>query len=336
MDSNARKNFWDVLNSLHDNSESSINKLVGASPLPKTLCRFRPVNKNSLQQLNNNTLYFSSADRYDDPFDTYFYIDVNQMIPVYEEMRKALFVGNEGFMQAISQIAKLAGKDPNEFVKDLLKKDVDFSHLNGQLMMVRNSIQKRLFSICFCEDEYNETLWLKYANNYQGFVLIYDLQDPNTFLCGKGTQCTSCLTAQNPPNIYPVYYSDERYDATKCALGMLLYDKVIGYNPITTSLLPNIIQQSIMWELERVSLIKKKCHENDQEWRMIRPTVSEQRSFYKMKPSKVIIGLRTPEYESRLIVSAAVNAGIKEVHKLYINDKDLLDSAPIPDNLYHI
>ena len=336
MDSNARKNFWDVLNSLHDNSESSINKLVGASPLPKTLCRFRSVSESSLQQLNDNKLFFSSADYYDDPFDTYFYIDVDQMIPVYEEMRKALFVGNEGFMQAIHQVAKLVGKDSNEFVETLFKESVDFSHLKGQLMMVRNSIQKRLFSICFCEDEYNETLWLKYANNYQGFVLVYDFNDSDTFLCGKTAECQNCSTAYNRPGIYPMYYADERYDATRCALGMLLYDKVVGYNPTNTSLLPNIIQQSIMWELERVSLIKKKCHENDQEWRMIRPTVSEQRSFYKMKPSKVIIGLRTPEYESRLIVSAAVNAGIKEVHKLYINDKDLLDSAPIPDNLYHI
>ena len=69
---------------------------------------------------------------------------------------------------------------------------------------------------------------------------------------------------------------------------------------------------------------------------MIRPAMMEQRTPIKMKPSKVIIGMRTPEYESRLIVSAAVNAGIKEIHKLYINDSDELDSESVPIECYHI
>ena len=47
------------------------------------LCRFRSVNKNTLQQLQDNKLFFSSADRYDDPFDTYFYID-------YAKIRKII------------------------------------------------------------------------------------------------------------------------------------------------------------------------------------------------------------------------------------------------------
>ena len=91
----------------------------------------------------------------------------------------------------------------------------------------------------------------------------------------------------------------------------------------------NYIQNSLMWEVERISLIKKKCHEYDQEWRMIRPAMFEQRSCIKMKPSKVIVGLRTPQYERRLIASAATIAGIQEIHELYINGLDKLDSRPI-------
>ena len=43
--------------------------------IPNTLCRFRAVNENSLVQLQENKLYFSTSDYYDDPFDTYFYLD---------------------------------------------------------------------------------------------------------------------------------------------------------------------------------------------------------------------------------------------------------------------
>lgn len=85
----------------------------------------------------------------------------------------------------------------------------------------------------------------------------------------------------------------------------------------------------LVWEIERISLIKRKCHEHDQEWRMIRPEVDEQRSCVKMKPCKIIIGLRTPQYERRLIASAATIAGIQEIHELFINDSDNLDSRPI-------
>lgn len=336
MDNNGRERFWNVLKNIHDNSNESVNMLMNASPWPKTLCRFRPVSGNSLMQLNDNKLFFSSADYYDDPFDTYFYIDVNQMTPTYEKMRNDLREGNEELMDSLYKIAMLTGQEPDKFANMLSNDSLDFLKLEGQLREVRNSIQRKLFSICFCEDEYNETLWLKYADNYKGFVLIYDLNNTNTYLCGKEEACRNCITAQNPSSIYPVYYSDERYDATKCALGILLIDKIIGNNSKAMIPFYNSIQQSMMWEFERISLIKKKCHENDKEWRMLRPAIDEHRSFIKMKPSKVIIGLRTPDHESRLIVSAAVNAGIREIHKLYINDLDKLDSLPVPDNLYRI
>ena len=73
----------------------------------------------------------------------------------------------------------------------------------------------------------------------------------------------------------------------------------------------------------------KKCHEYDQEWRMIRPTMSLDRTCIKMKPNKVILGLRMPEYEKRLVISAAKVAGINNIEELYINDSDLLDTKAI-------
>ncbi|MCM1530581.1 MAG: DUF2971 domain-containing protein [Alistipes sp.] len=251
-------------------------------------------------------------------------------------MRKSLLEGNAEIVNALHQIALAAGKHPDELVKMLSNEFLDFTKFKGQLMGIRNSIQRKLFSICFCEDEYNETLWLKYAGNYSGFVLVYDMESPDTFMCGKEEQCQNCNSAKERPYIYPVYYSDVRYDATKYASGIWLMEKIEQQNNMALLPFYKYVYSTLVWEAERISLIKKKCHENDQEWRMIRPAISEQRSCIKMKPSRVIIGLRTPDYESRLIVSAAVNAGIQEIHKLYINDSDILSSSPIPDNLYRI
>lgn len=329
MDNNEREKFWNVLKDLHNNDEESMSMLTEVSKRPETLCRFRPVSEHSLQQLQENKLFFSSADHYDDPFDTYFYIDVGQMVPVYEEMKKDLLEGNTEFADKLRQIAKLIGQEPEIFVNMLSNGALDFAQLKGQLTMVRNSIQRRLFSICFCEDPYNETLWLKYAGNYSGFVQIYDFKSLDVFLCGTENSCQNCISVREPSYIYPVYYSDIRYDATKYALGIWLMEKLEKQNDMALAPLHEYVKFSLMWEIERISLIKKKCHEYDQEWRMIRPAMFEQRSCIKMKPSKVIVGLRTPQYERRLIASAATIAGIQEIHELYINGSDKLDSRPI-------
>lgn len=336
MDNEGRKKFWDVLSGLHDNKKEHVDALMDASPWPETLCRFRHVSENSLRQLNDNKLFFSSADRYDDPFDTYFYINVDQMVPVYEELRDRLLKGNKELIDVLHQIATMTGQEPEAFVNMLSNETVNFTQLKGQLREIRNSMQRKMFSICFCENPYNETLWLKYAENYSGFVLVYDLKDRATFICGTENDCKNCRMAIERPYIYPVYYSNTKYDATKFATGVWLMDRIPARN--NNALLPLYqgIYTNLMWEAERVSLIKKKCHEYDKEWRMIRPAMMEQRSAIKMKPRKVIVGLRTPEYESRLIFSAAVNAGIEEIHKLYINSSDELDSKPISEILYHI
>ena len=120
-----------------------------------------------------------------------------------------------------------------------------------------------------------------------------------------------------------------RYDATKYALGIWLMEKIEKQNNMALAPLHEYVKSSLIWEIERICLIKRKCHEYDQEWRMIRPAMFEQRSCVKMKPCKIIVGLRTPQYERRLIVSAATIAGIQEIHELYINDSDKLDSRPI-------
>lgn len=329
MDSKGRSNFWEKLEKCHNNSKEQIDNLVKASKQPKMLCRFRSVNEQTLQQLQENKLFFSSADHYDDPFDTYFYINVEQMSSAYNDMKEALSNRNKEFEDSLKQISILTGQDSNTFVEMLSKELLNFEELKGTLKEIRNSIQCKLFSICFCENPYNETLWLKYANNYAGFVQIYDLDSLDTILCGKEDACKNCIMAEQFPYLYPMYYSDEKYDATKFAVGVFLMDKIIRSNNANLKPLYNYVQNSLMWEIERISLIKKKCHENDQEWRMIRPAVGEQRSLIKMRPSKVIIGLRTPEYESRLIVSVAKIAGVNEIHKLYINETDELDSKPI-------
>ena len=335
MNTEEREKFWDVLKDLHDNSEESMRRLSEVSKLPRFLCRFRSVSENSLQQLQENKLFFSSADYYDDPFDTYFYINYDKLASDLNKIHKEISEGKGEIIDKFSNFVSNTGESPDKIINALPKEPFEPSIIKDKLRKVRDMVQQGLFSICFCEDPYNETLWLKYANNYSGFVQIYDFEHSDTILCGKEEYCQNCNAAKNFPYIYPIYYSDEKYDASNYALGKWLIDNILNNNynfpPNYLNFLINLLTGSIMWDIERISLIKKKCHENDQEWRMIRPEINKERSFVKMKPCKIIIGLRTPKYERRLIVSAAQIAGIKEIHELKINDKDELVSEPITE-----
>lgn len=52
-----RKLFWDTLNGLHENSQECWDKLRAVYKPPEALCRFRSVNQNTLQQLQENKLF---------------------------------------------------------------------------------------------------------------------------------------------------------------------------------------------------------------------------------------------------------------------------------------
>lgn len=77
MDSQEREVFWKTLCSLSGTDlEQDIGRLMTSIRLPKLLFRYRPVSFSSLEALRTNKLYFSSANYYDDPFDTFLHIDI--------------------------------------------------------------------------------------------------------------------------------------------------------------------------------------------------------------------------------------------------------------------
>ena len=175
-------------------------------------------------------------------------------------------------------------------IESLKQTSPNLPEMEKDLSEVRKKVQQQLFSICFCDDPLNESLWLKYADNHSGFVMVYDMLDHDVFQCGREAHCGNCFMNQIKPNVYPVYYSDVKYDATRYAIGVQAFNVL---PPLILEKLSGFI--NLDWEIEKISLIKKKCHEYDQEWRMLCPIVGPNRPCIKMKPSSIALGLRMPE-----------------------------------------
>ena len=84
-----------------------------------------------------------------------------------------------------------------------------------------------------------------------------------------------------------------------------------------------------MWERERTTLIKKKCHEYDEEWRMIVGGQIKPPIMMEWIPSGIILGLRMESTEENLVVNIARDAGIKNIYKSIIDSKNRLNAVPV-------
>lgn len=98
MDHNDREQFWKTLCSLPGNDiVAEREQLFKSIKYPKLLFRYRPVSTKSLEALRTNKLYFSSANYYDDPFDTFLHIDIEAIRKEYlnigQELTSAIQAG---------------------------------------------------------------------------------------------------------------------------------------------------------------------------------------------------------------------------------------------------
>ena len=86
---------------------------------------------------------------------------------------------------------------------------------------------------------------------------------------------------------------------------------------------------NVLWEQERTTLIKKECHQYDEEWRMITGCIMKPPVMMEWIPNGIILGLRMGVAEENLVVSMAKEAGIKNIYKSYINAQNKLDAYPL-------
>lgn len=325
MDTVNRQKFWETLCSLPGRDiDAEVERLLKVIKYPHTLFRYRSVNEASLEALRTNKLYFSSANYYDDPFDTFLHIDIDA---IRKEFQKGLEKPEN-----IEAVAKGIKVMLNDVLTEQQKKDLTVESIKNILssefvekildiaLSLREEVKKDTWSVCFSENGFNEVLWLKYANQHRGFVQFYCLEENENFLCGKQKECANCGMKMNRLPLYPIYYSDEPYDATNFAK-FIMIRKIIEIAKLQIPEEFYSKMEKFTWERERTALIKKECHKYDEEWRMF--VVSNMNSPIHVKwiPSGIILGLRMDAAEENLVISMAKEAGIKEIYKSFIDKK---------------
>lgn len=333
MNAQEREYFWKILCELDGKDVAQdANMLESVIKLPQFLYRYRPVTTQSLEALRTNRLYFSSSNYYDDPFDTFLYINTDAIRTGCE----SVFRSTESIETAV-QCAQAAFGDmlTDEQRKQFTAVNIETALSRGLLdyvlamaLSLCNEIKKDTWSVCFSENGLNEVLWLKYAQQHKGFVLEYDLANEDNFLCGKQEKCKNCAVWNFGTPVYPMYYSDTPYDATNFARSLMMHK----LETASGQTLPEKMKEAFAptpWERERVTLIKKKCHEYDEEWRMIATCQMKPPVMREWIPSSITLGLRMDAAEEKLVIHLAKAAGIKSIRKSCINAKNQLTAVEI-------
>lgn len=314
MTEKDKKNYWNTLCSLNGdiaNVPTEREKLLATIKYPSSLYRFRSLSENSLNALQNNQVFFSSANYYDDPFDTFLRVDMQKLKEEFEPIKQ-----DTNYLDTLfRRIFPNAVNDKISF-KDV---QIDYNLFQSYICKLRNSIQKNLYSICFCEDVENEVNWLKYAENHRGFVLEYSI---DSLVVEK----LWSQSANMQSNLLPMFYSDEKYNSFNYVayyiILLLVSDNQEVYNKLQW-------MHPIAWENTKISIIKKACHHYDKEWRIIPMYTMTRREYISWQPKSVTIGLRTPNYKKQLIISASKLAGITEFYEMYIDNNDDLKRRTI-------
>ena len=329
MNLTERQEFWNVLCDCDGKDiERAVQNLSKVIKYPKYLYRYREVTPNSLEALRTNHLFYSTSNYYDDPFDTFLQINLEKIM---EKVNRATSdpVAIQNFVKIIKEtgnsqvINQLGFKSAEEITIDKVKELAeDVQRRNNFINNVcdfRNELKKEVWSVCFSENPYNEVLWLKYAKQHKGFVVIYDLTDDNKFLCGKHEKCKNCGVRECDLMLYPIYYSNQKYDATDYAQDFLFKKIYQQFPQIGQAANFSFLFENPIFEILKVMLIKKECHKYDEEWRMIIPFKIKPPVMREWIPSGVILGLRMDINEENLVVSLARQAGIKNFYKSYID-----------------
>lgn len=325
-----RKEFQDILESIkitEGTSAEDLQRLVLpmnralVQMAPERLFKYRSCCEDHISAFEKDEVWMSTSDLFNDPFDTLIQFDE-------KELRSACdALSNPEIVQAMTQYFAEGGGiapqinhivDKNEMVsmrqmaadalaKGMIKPIAIEQMSNLRIMMefyialLPQVVQRFSTTVCFAERVDSILMWSHYADNHKGFALGYDLRPyllPNSDNLG----------------LFPVVYSEKRYDASEFLFWLLCsLMKIPAHNQDIMSSIKLLLYKSSDWAYE-------------QEWRLINSTPKD---FFNgraepvmIRPNSIYYGCRIPQEKYSKLHEIAVEKGLEEHFMIVDNAAD--------------
>ncbi len=266
--------------------------------IPSKLYKYRPVNKYSINNLQEDTVWLNSPNDYNDPYEFYEKIDfeaVNREITKkhFDELIERM-TSKVQISQEIIDKAKESDKPIEMIGKDLMKENQytdlkietffnfisDYTAKNNQRLISEKLefIQDSMKVSSFCEENSQFLMWSHYADSHKGFCIEYDIDHWNRSDFKRRI-------------LFPIIYQEEVYDSTPHLLKSINQTEWNNLYPLLSG-----STKSKNWEYEK-------------EWRfIINIGASFQRQNYPMDcQSKIFLGHKISIVHKKEIVEICKN-----------------------------
>lgn len=288
-----------------------------AEMLPASLYRFRPCGEKQIDAFEKDRIFAVPADWFNDPYDTLVRYDLEEIknyaksfssIKNLERLKDFFAKGND-FPKEFKQVL------PDEAWDSLRKRILEISNFKDyEKRIEQSSLQllslvstyfpiisfygKRFSNIaCFSEDVRSILMWSHYADSHKGFALEYDFR-------------TSLNKSNTRAALYPVIYSEDRYDAS-LFLAWAFFT-MMGFKAVN----PDIVSST------KAALYKSTFWEYEKEWRMIDPgphdILNPKPSIIEYRPVAIYYGHNISLDNKARLHEIAKEKGIKE-YEMYID-----------------
>lgn len=251
-----KKEFEKLLAETSISSESSneeycavwkrINELLHPN-IPQQLFRFRTCNLENFMTFQNGEISTCVANAFSDKYDSLVYVNKRELEEKLREFTQfdtlLSIINNEefcGFLTALigKECIEQARKEAMLYSKEewternayKVEQVIEhvFIQINTNINNVRNDPFNRV--ACFSEDITMPHMWDTYANGHKGFALEYDFRDFHNrgcWVCSENLICKN--TKRNYSHLFPVIYTNKRYDATDNVISLVLRSLLLNW-----------------------------------------------------------------------------------------------------------
>lgn len=289
--------------------------------IPERLYKYRNCCDNHISAFEKDEVWLSTSDLFNDPFDTLIQYDEAKIRSAFdavlqpgltEAMMRYMADGGK-ITEPVNHLMNSADiEDMRVKAAEILSQGKVFAPTEEQmvgLLIQREAylnllpkIAQRFSSVvCFSEKIDSILMWSHYSYNHTGFALGYDLHS---------------LLLPNDKNLglYPVIYSDKRYNAEEFLLylfGSLMQAPI--HNTDLMSSIKLLLYKSLDWQYE-------------QEWRVIKSDASNLFNGHSepigLKPNSIYYGCRISQNDYQKLHEIAMQKGIEEYFMTLDNASD--------------
>jgi hypothetical protein len=266
--------------------------------LPKRIYKYRQICPNHLKSLDNNTVWLSSPERYNDPYDCWLTLPdgfaaaliaarvFDELVKVYDlqnvlppdqiENAKKSHEPLKAIIALLPEsISSAKVGNPKELAESYSTRLKDWAE---NLVVSRVREWRGMMELCsFSEVNDSLLMWSHYADQHKGFCVEYDLE---------------ILSEDHPfrKDLYPVVYSKRLYDLTPYVEQLVMEDRQ-NLNHFYPHLC--VLHKFLGWEYEK-------------EWRVVKVKDAKTagRALPAPTPSRIFLGSRFDASAGRELLGA--------------------------------